>query len=488
MRLGLIRRWLGRRTTTQLASALAVMAAVALTGSLVVTGQAVRMDQRQQAALLALADYGAMASKLGAESGLEASSLTAGDAAYLSAWLSAFQSGPTRDARSLEETCRTGRGGAGVRYIRGPIGKPAGLLALETAALAPQPRLGEDVYVTTLKPGALCPGRAVEVIVVRRQVGSLQIAVGRVVERSGQAWGWAVLAVALTGAVILISGLAASTYARRRLTHAVADVSQALDRAAVGDFTRRAPEVGVPPELTELTLQANRTMDRLEELMTWLRDSADQQAHDFRTPLARATARLERLAESDDGGVRERLAREAAGDLRDLTRAMNEAMALRDGEAWRFETVNLDDLALAVAELYQPLAEAKGVTIAVEGASTVDATTPPVTALGVRSLLQRAASNLVDNAVKFSPQGGQVTIRAFMLDDRPALSVRDQGPGVDHRLLSDGAARAFDADAHGRESHGMGLGFVRAILRRHGAEMTIDDAGPGAIVTAHFSR
>src|SRR5690606_3892987 len=127
-----------------------------------------------------LADYGAMASKLGAESSLEASNLTAGDAAYLSAWLSAFQSGPTRDARTLEETCRTGRGGAGVRYIRAPIGKPAGLLALETAALAPQPRLGEDVYVTTLKRGSLCPGRAVEVIVVRRQVGSLQIAVGRV--------------------------------------------------------------------------------------------------------------------------------------------------------------------------------------------------------------------------------------------------------------------------------------------------------------------
>src|SRR5690606_713809 len=119
-------------------------------------------------------------------------------------------------------------------------------------------------------------------------------------ERSGQAWGWAVLAVIATGGVILISGLAASTYSRRRLTSAIADVTQALDRAAVGDSTRRAPEASVAPELTALTVQANRTMDRLEELLGWLRDSADQQAHDFRTPLARATARLERLAETDD--------------------------------------------------------------------------------------------------------------------------------------------------------------------------------------------
>jgi len=474
------RGWLSRRTSTQLASGLAVMAAVALTGSLVLTGQAVRMDQRQQAALAALADYGAMVSKLGAESSLDASSLTAADAAYLSAWLSAFQSGPTREARSLEETCRTGRGGAGVRFIRAPVGKPAGLAALETAAGVRLPRLGEDVYRMTLAQGVLCPGRAVEVIVVRRPVGSLQIAVGRVVDRSGQAWGWAVLAVALTGALILISGLAASTYARRRMVQAITEVSQALDRAAVGDFSRRAREAGAAPELTELTVQANRTLDQLEELLAWLRDSADQLAHDFRTPLARATARLERLGESDDAEERAALGHEAAGDLHALTRAMNEAMALREGEAWRFEPVRLDELATAAADLYQPLAEARGVTIVAEGSE--------IEALGVRSLLQRAAANLVDNAVKFSPDGGRVTIRAFMDGDRPSLSVADQGPGIDPLRLADPALRHASAESEGRESHGMGLAFVRAILKRHGAEMTIDDAGPGAIVTAHFSR
>lgn len=474
---------LARRTTTQLASGLAVLAALALTGSLLVTGQAVRTDQRQQAALAALADYGAMVSKLGAESSLDASSLTAADAAYLSAWLGAFQSGPTREARSLEETCRTGRGGAGVRFIRPPAGKPAGLAALERAPMTRLSGLGaglgEDVYRLGLERGALCPGRAVEVIVVSRQVGSLKIVVGRVVDRSGRAWGWAVLAVALTGALILISGLAASAFARRRLVHAVSEVSQALDRAAVGDFSRRAPEVGVAPELTELTVQANRTLGRLEELLNWLRDSADQLAHDFRTPLARATARLERLAETGDPAEQGRLALEAAGDLRDLTRAMNEALALRDGEAWSFELVRLDELAASAADLYQPLAEAKGVILMAMG--------EPVSTLGVRSLLQRAVTNLVDNAVKFSPEGGRVVIRAFVEDGRPCLSVRDQGPGVDPRLLTDGVMRSRAAVESGRESHGMGLAFVRAILRRHGADMTIDDAAPGAIVTARFS-
>ena len=465
--------WLSRRTSTQLASGLAVMAALALTGSLLITGQAARLDQRQQAALAALADFGGMASKLPADTSMDAGAMTEGDAAYMSAFLSAFQDGPSRDVTTLEETCRTGQGGAGVRFIRSPVGKPAGLAILETARAERLPRLGPDVYLLRLQPGQLCPARGFEVIVVKRPIGALSIIVGRVVDPSGAAWRWAVLSVVITGVVILVSGLTAATFARRRLTSAIAQVSVALDRAALGDFSHRAPDVAVAPELSALSGQVNRTLDRLEELLSWLRDSADQLAHDFRTPLARASARLDKLMAAEDPAERARLGEEAGQDLRDITRAMNEAMALRDGEAWLFESVRLDILAGAAAELHQPIAEARDIEIVAEG--------EPVSVLGVRSLLQRAVANLVDNAVKFSPDGGRVVIRAFDDTDGPALSVADQGPGMTGQ---EPVTPAVD----GRESHGMGLAFVRAILRRHGGRMTIDAAGPGAIVTARFSR
>lgn len=463
--------WLARRTTTQLSAALAVAAAVVLAGSLVWTGRAVRMDQREEAALAALDDYGAMVQKLGAESTLSADRLTEADAAYLSAWLAAFQSGPARDAGSLEATCRTGQGGAGVRFIRAPVGKPAGLAALETARATRLPELGDDLYVMRLAKGELCASRAVEVVVVRRSAGSLQIVVGRVVDRSGDAWGRAVLTIGLFAALLLGMGLAGAVFARQRLAGALAALSHSLDRAAVGDFSARAPEVGVAPELTELTVQVNRTLDRLEELLAWLRDSADQLAHDFRTPLARATARLARMAEVADPDARDRLTREAEEDLRQTSRAMTEAMSLRDGESWVFETIRLDELAEAAAALYEPLAEARGVAIVAEG--------EPIGVLGVRSLLQRAAANLVDNALKFSPDGGRITIRAATSPGGAVLSVRDQGPGF-------GPHAAPSPDA--ADSHGMGLPYVRAIMRRHGGRMTIDDAAPGAIVSLHFSR
>lgn len=468
------RSWLGRRTTTQLAAGIAVLSALALTGSLLVTGAAVRMDQREKAALAALDDFGAMASKLGADSAFTRETITAADAAYLSAWLTAFQNGPARqeEARSLEETCRTGQGGAGVRFIRAPVGKPAGLQELEGLRGERAPRLGDDVYVMRLARGVLCPARSVEVVVVKRSVGVLDVAVGRVVDTSGEAWGWAVAAVVGAGVLLLTIGLVAATFARRRLTNAVAEVSLALDRAAVGDFSIRAPETALAPELTELTGHVNLTLDRLEELLSWLRDSADQLAHDFRTPLARASAHLDQLAETVSTPEARALAAEARSDLQDINRAMTEAMALRDGEAWSFEAVRLDTLATQAAELYQPLAEERGIEISVVVRS--------VSILGVKSLLQRAVANLVDNAVKFSPDGGMVRITVGSIDGRPGLSVSDQGPGF-------AAARA-GAGTDGRESHGMGLAFVRAILKRHGAVMTIDDADPGAVVTAQFSR
>jgi len=75
-----------------------------------------------------------------------------------------------------------------------------------------------------------------------------------------------------------------------------------------------------------------------------------------------------------------------------------------------------------------------------------------------------------------------VTVMAGLRDGRPMLCVADQGPGFSPA----GAPGSGSGD--GRESHGMGLAFVRAILKRHGASMTVDDGRPGAVVTAHFSR
>lgn len=462
-------RILARPTATQLTAALAVLAALAMTGSLAVTGLAVRADQREKAALAALQDYAAMAAKLGEDESFSTQALTDTDAAWLAAWLEAVQTRPG-DTRSLEEACRTGRGGAAVRLIEAPGVEPAGLTALANGERERLEGLGDGVHLIRLDEGEPCPTRAVDVVAVRQPYGALTITVGRLVERPGAAWGWAVLAVLGTGALILVFGLAAAALARRRLTTAMTRLSHTLDRAAIGDFDQRAPATSAAPELTDLTRRVNQTLDRLEELMSWLRDASDQLAHDFRTPLARASTRLDRLAETGDEAERARLTGLARADLDQLTRAMGEALSLRDGAAWTFEQVHLDELAALVAELYEPVAEERGVAMVMER--------HPIEILGVRTLLQRAMTNLVDNAVKFAPEGTTVTVSVTREGGRAVLRVRDQGPGF-------GGAPAGGEDAP--ESHGMGLPFVRAVVRRHGGELIIDDGGPGAVVTARFT-
>lgn len=458
--------WLGRRTATELVSGLAVLAAVALAGSVVVTGRAVEADHRRQAAMAALADVAAVAATLPRDAADSPPPATGVDAVALAGVLTAVQTA-VGEAATLEQTCRTGRGGAGVRLVRAPTGEAVGLAALETAPAVRLVDLGAQIYLIRLAPGDLCLNRAVEVVVARRTLGGLSVTVGRVVDPTGAARRRAALSVLIVGALVLGAGLTAAAFARRRLATALARVTKALDRAAEGDFSHRAPEPAVAPELADLSSQVNRTLDRLDDLMAWLRDSSDQLAHDFRTPLARATARLDRLASSDDADVRAGLIRETQRDLADISRAMTEALALRDGQVWSFESVRLDRLAEAAVELYEPLAEQRGVRLTAE--------VEPVNVMGIRSLLQRAVANLVDNAVKYSPDGASVVIRVRLTADGPILSVLDQGPGM-------GKAAA------GPESHGMGLAFVRASLRRHGARLTIDDAAPGTIVTARFAR
>ena len=145
---------------------------------------------------------------------------------------------------------------------------------------------------------------------------------------------------------------------------------------------------------------------------------------------------------------------------------MTESLALRAGETWAFESVRLDQVCAAAVELYEPIAEGRRIRFETE---LTQAET-----LGVASLLQRAVANLVDNAVKYSPDGGVIRLKACMEGDVAIVSVADQGPG----MAATQAEGPLDVD-----SHRMGLAFVRAIVRRHGGSLDINSGPEGSTVT-----
>lgn len=448
-----------------LAALVAVLAAAALTASLAVTHNAVRGEQRQRAALAALRDFSALLSKMDAliQPAPESDTVetAAPDADEIARWLAVFQ-GRAGAESSVADACSGRIPNLGVRWVRAPDGRTAGFRALAEARARPMESAGPNVFLLRLPAGTLCPGRAVEVVAVRDNTGPMRVIIGRVVERTGRAWGVAAMAVAAMGVLLLAFGLASAGWARARMVSGVRRINASLEQAGRGDFSEAIPVQEMTGDLRVLTNQVNLTLGRLQELLVWLRDTSDQLAHDFRTPLARARARLDQFGDTGEAALVE----QARADLRFLTQAMNESLALRDGEAWAFESVRLDQVCAAAIDLYEPIAEGRDIRFETE---LTQAET-----LGVASLLQRAVANLVDNAVKYSPDGGVVRIKACEEGGRAVVSVADQGPGME--------ATQTEGPLDG-DSHRMGLAFVRAIVRRHGGVLDIETGPQGSTVT-----
>lgn len=246
---------------------------------------------------------------------------------------------------------------------------------------------------------------------------------------------------------------------------------------ATGDVHRRAavPEGG--GELADLMHLFNRTLDRVEGLVRQLGGTLDDLAHDLRTPLtaARGAAELALSRDREPEAYRAALARvveavEAAQGTLDTV--MEAAEAEAGALALDAAPLDLDALACDVADLYDLVADEKGVRLAVEagGAGTVRAD---------RQRLGRALANLVDNAMKYTPPGGRVEIATGHDAGGAWVAVADTGVGIDADDLPRVFDRLYRAEAT-RHQRGLGLGLAlaRAVAEAHGGSLGAESA-PG---------
>jgi signal transduction histidine kinase len=205
-------------------------------------------------------------------------------------------------------------------------------------------------------------------------------------------------------------------------------------------------------------------------------------AHDLRTPLTRVVAGLERArrrattvdeyASAIDDAVIE--IKGLVGTFTALLRISEvEHSARRSG----FKTVNLGTVAADVTEFYEPLAEARDISLSLQSEG-------PAEMEGDPDLLFEALGNLVDNAIKFTPAGGRVAVRVARPDGQLAVIVSDTGPGIPVHER-DAVIRSFYRAEKSRHTPGSGLGLalVAAVARLHGLGLTIDGANPGCRVT-----
>lgn len=292
-------------------------------------------------------------------------------------------------------------------------------------------------------------------------------------ERYLQALVWSLLA---TG----ILGLTLGFWHSRRGLFFVDAASGAGNRFLRGALEERLPVSGHDDEYDRLAQTINRTFEEIEGLIGTLRVATEGLAHDLKTPLTRIRARLE-LAEIEDeadaGRLREVMS-ESREDLAAILQLIEDILNLARAEAiaaTNLAPVALDEIVAEVIELYEPVAEEKGVKL--------EARLSPATINGARSLLAQMASNLVDNAIKYSPMGGSVDVDLERAADGIRLRVRDRGPGIPESQREQAMVRFARLDSSRPEpGSGLGLSIVAAAVRTHRATIKLDDNRPGLTV------
>jgi signal transduction histidine kinase len=280
-------------------------------------------------------------------------------------------------------------------------------------------------------------------------------------------------AALLTLALGLVGGLLMTRNVLRRI-EAVNRTSASIIQ---GDFSERVPVTGSGDEFDQLAANLNAMLDQIERLMAGMRQVTDNIAHDLRTPLSRLRARLEvTLLERPDANRYAEALAETIVEADHLLGTFNALLSIAEAEAGarrdNMAVVELDEIARSVADLYEPVAEERGLRLILEIAS-------PMPVRGDRHLLSQAIANLLDNALKYTPEG-DVTLTVRRTDGNVLLEIADHGPGVppDHR------ERVFDRfyrleNSRSTPGNGLGLSLVRAVARLHGGDVRLEDNNPG---------
>ncbi len=282
------------------------------------------------------------------------------------------------------------------------------------------------------------------------------------------------------GVVVLVLGTAGAIIVRGVFRRSLTGMFATAMAISAGDLGRRVPRTGSGDEFDTLAETINDMLDRINRLMDGVRHVSDAIAHDLRTPITRARVRLEDASRHAQNAEDLRAAIDRAEtDLDGIVAIFQALLRITEIESGsRRSAFARFDLAPRLRELvdfYEALAEDRGCAIRL--------TAPPeILLLGDAAMLQQALSNLIDNALKFSPEGGLVQV-TVSIQTAVVISVADHGPGMTPEERGRATERFFRAEAaRSTPGSGLGLSLVDAVAHLHGGILTLDDNHPGLVV------
>jgi signal transduction histidine kinase len=292
---------------------------------------------------------------------------------------------------------------------------------------------------------------------------------------------------AAVGIVALLLSLTGGTLVAWRATRPLRQVAATARRIIEeDDSAARVPNSSGSSELAVLARQLNRLLDKNAVHVRVLRETLDNIAHDMRTPLTRLRGTAE-LAMRDEVSPSE--ARSAlAGCVEETDRVLHLLEVLLDVSAaeagalaLRREPVDMASIVRRAVDLYSEVAEERRISLTTDVAGPVPLSADPVR-------MGQALSNLVDNALKYTPDGGRVVVAASSAPGFVTVTVTDNGPGVPEAEREAVWRRLYRGDAS-RSQRGLGLGLtlVKAVAEAHGGSAAVGDApGGGARFELRF--
>jgi signal transduction histidine kinase len=286
-------------------------------------------------------------------------------------------------------------------------------------------------------------------------------------------------ALAAALAPMLLLALAIGSFFARRASQRLTTIHDTIARIMKGDTHLRLPVRTRHDTIDKISEDVNLMLDEIMRLLVQIKGVSDNIAHDLRSPLAVVHAQLERGLESADDEQLRGVVKQALTYIDKAMLTVAALLRLAEVEygpkSSKFRLIDLSAICTDLFEFFEPLATSKSIKMTLE-------TQSPVQILGDGDLLREAVSNLIGNAIKFTPENGTVSVSVTQEDGRPVVRVRDNGIGVEPGERDKIFQRFYrTASGHRVPGSGLGLSIAAAIANLHDFDLRFDDNHPGAV-------
>jgi signal transduction histidine kinase len=286
-------------------------------------------------------------------------------------------------------------------------------------------------------------------------------------------------ALATALAPMLLVALAIGAFFARRASRRLTAIHDTIVQIMKGDTNLRLPVRSRTDTIDKISEDVNLMLDEIMRLLVQIKGVSDNIAHDLRSPLAVVHAQLERGLESGNDEQLRVVIKQALGHIDRAMVTVTALLRLADVEygpkSSKFAPVDLSAICTELFEFYEPLATSKSIKMTLEVQS-------PVQTLGDGDLMREAVSNLIGNAIKFTPENGNVSVSVTQEEGRPVVRVRDNGIGVEPGEQDKIFQRFYrSASGHRVPGSGLGLSITAAIANLHDFDLRFSDNNPGAV-------